>query len=120
MTLDGLHERLRTDKIDIHIRTVRHPLSQLLLIQIAISLRLGVLLTTLFIAIKTLQLRMRLHQRIDFVAEGMHTAMPRRMNESDWPAAWQCRIEHGQQRCDANPAADEHQWFIARRQAELP
>src|SRR5450830_2201096 len=83
------------------------------------GLRHRVLLALLCIAKEALQLRMLLRQFVYLLAEGMHAAMPCRMDEVDRPAARQCRLQHGQHWRDADSAADQYQRFVAGNEGEF-
>src|SRR5450830_1182712 len=66
VTLDGFHERLRTDEVGIHVHRCRQPAAQLVAIEIAGRMRCRILFTRLLVADVVLQLRMLLRQICDF------------------------------------------------------
>ena len=70
-------------------------------------------------AVEALQLRMGRSQRIDTGGEGLHPGMPRAVDEADRSTAGQRRLQHGQQRGDADAGTDQHQRLARGTQGEI-
>ena len=116
MTLNGAHKAFRAQEVRIDIALLAQPFAQHLFRQQPHMVSQGV---CLLIAIEALQLRMLRGQLFDPAPEGMHLCISRTVNKADRPFRGQRRLQHRQRRCDAHPAADQHQRFFAGSQGEL-
>ncbi|EAU62135.1 hypothetical protein STIAU_4907 [Stigmatella aurantiaca DW4/3-1] len=119
-SLDGCHEGLGAEEIDINVPFLGQPLRQPLTIQQADGVGRGRALDVLGVAVEAPQVGMLFHLGVDPLPEGMDSRVACAMDEVNGPSLGQRGRQHGQGRGDAYPATDQHQGLAAGPKVEFP
>lgn len=119
VALDRRHEAFRAEEVGVEVTLFGQPRRQLLLAQHPDFVRGRAHAIVFCVAIEALELRVLGRQGVDPVTERMHPAVSRAVDKVHRALGGQGCFEHRQRRCDAHPAADQHQRLVAGNQGEF-